>query len=125
MLLCAKRQTGTKKKAKTHHGVPGLVSEDFPLNFMALLRLRLICMSRRDNKIDSAAAASTFPQFFEFKVRSESLALSVVESREGRENRPQSRCGIEQQTSMHRVLVQELGAAKPIGQPVKAEVRQA
>ena len=81
-------------------------------------------MSRRDNKIDSAAAASTFQRFFEFKVRSE-FRLERRGSREGRENRPQSRCGIEQQTSMHRVLVQDLGAAKPIGQPVKAEVRQA
>ena len=45
------------------------------------------------------------PQFFEFWAGT--LLPLVVENREGREIRLQSRCGIEQRPSMHWLLVQE------------------
>lgn len=46
---------------------------------------------------------------------------SSLWKREGRENRPQSRCGIEVQSSIEDC---ENLRAKPIGKPVKVEGRQ-
>jgi hypothetical protein len=55
--------------------------------------------------IDGLQPGFIMPQFFEFWAGT--LLPLVVENREGRENRLQSRCGIEQRPSMHWLLVQE------------------